>query len=226
MTHYRDWFRKSTWSAKDQVDFEAKLSRALPRRRAQLLRIQAGHLLSAAVGKRRKQLVVAAMALLNQMFKEYPDDIQAAQAHLSLAEGHCILGDYKEAESSFRQAIRQERAFPNVLANAPLEFAWFIVKERRRHLYREALRHLAAWKRDYDIGLNFPSDRFQYNAIKAVALNSMRQYSKAGSHAETALDALGATNSGLRYHPEVGLVEDCPAWIPRELQRIRRRLSH
>jgi len=72
-----DWFRRSTWTAQDEADFQANLGRSRSIfHKEQYLRIQAARL--AAVGS--EPLIEAALRLLDQLISQFPHDSQLALA--------------------------------------------------------------------------------------------------------------------------------------------------
>jgi hypothetical protein len=81
-----DWFRRKTWTQADQDAFFARLNRSRSAgKKAQYLRIQALSLQSAGT----EEMLRASIALLDQIFEEYPDAVDLAQAYLQKAE--CLL---------------------------------------------------------------------------------------------------------------------------------------
>lgn len=85
----KDWFRRSTWSASDKEEFEARLRRARPAGRAQYLRIQAVYLSETG----RDDLVPPAIELLDRLLAEYPDSMQVALAEQLRARCYERMGD-------------------------------------------------------------------------------------------------------------------------------------
>ena len=72
-----DWFRKKSWTKKDEEHFFAKLNRARKWGRPQYLRIQAVELIMT----KKPDLLKVAESLLIKMLDEYPDE----QSERSLA---------------------------------------------------------------------------------------------------------------------------------------------
>src|SRR5690349_9374034 len=86
-----EWFRRTTWSDADRVDFSARLKRSRGAgNKAQYLRIQAGHL--ADVGHH-----AAAIELLDQLLAEFPERVELAQAHAQKAKSLADLGQFAAA---------------------------------------------------------------------------------------------------------------------------------
>jgi hypothetical protein len=66
----KDWYRRTTWTEKDEEEFFAKLRRARKDGRAQYLKLQALEL----VNTRKRTLLKVAETLLKKILEEYPDD--------------------------------------------------------------------------------------------------------------------------------------------------------
>src|SRR5262245_1457138 len=112
-----EWFRRSTWTRADQDDFNARLRRSRPHSRSQYLRIQAVHL--AEAGR-----CTDALSLLETLIADYPDQLQLASAHRQRGECLMELGNANAALEAYQDAIRAQRAFPNVRTPAPLDFGF------------------------------------------------------------------------------------------------------
>jgi hypothetical protein len=98
----RDWFRSSTWDAKIEADFEARLRRARKDGRPQYIRIQATHLLDSSDPAVRE----AARGLLRRVIAEYPDDHEAKFATEQLGVSLAREGRLVEAEQALRETLR------------------------------------------------------------------------------------------------------------------------
>lgn len=95
----RGWFRSSDWSASAQRDFEARLKRARPHKRAQYLRIK-------ALALRQANEIDDAADLLRRITSEYADQwTEVALAHELLGDLSRIAGDLHNAEAEYRQSL-------------------------------------------------------------------------------------------------------------------------
>ena len=81
-----EWYRRTTWTDVDRVDFDTRLKRSRGTgNKAQYLRIQAYHL--AEVGNEE-----GAIQLLDRLFAEFPEKLQLAQAHEQKGSSLARLG--------------------------------------------------------------------------------------------------------------------------------------
>jgi tetratricopeptide (TPR) repeat protein len=200
-----DWYRRSTWSAADQEEFFTRLKRSrTPENKSQYLRIQAGYL--AEAGKH-----AAAVALLDQLFREFPGRFEAAQSHWQKAECMIALKRTEAAIDEFRASLQAQRDFPNVCTDCWLLFPWFIVREKMAALYDEAVAVLQEFKSDS--ALTFPIQQYQYAAARALIAAERGDKDTAREFAKTALHWETVNDSGFRYHPKLGLVDRIDADI-------------
>ena len=207
-----DWFRKQTWSAQDAADFEQRLRRSRgAANKAQYLRIQAAHL--AEVG-----LHEAALSLLSQLLRDFPEPGELASTYLQRAQSFIALRNFESAIESFRAALVAEDARPNMRPGTPLEFAWFIVTRERTDLYGEVesllLRH------EGKHGVTFPVERFKCAAARAMVAERDGRLMDARGFASEARNAAKEQHSGFRYHPDLGLVANVPAGVAQRLAAI------
>lgn len=87
-----DWFRRSSWTARDREEFDARLQRSRgPANKAQYLRIQALHLAEAG-------LHTAAIDLLDKLLREFPCRTELASAHQQRAES---LAKLRQPDAAF-----------------------------------------------------------------------------------------------------------------------------
>jgi len=176
------------------------------------LRIQALTLIQT----RNDELIRDGLSLTDRFMRDYPDDLFAALVHEHRAEAYEHLDEISAALQSYRDAMSAERVRPRVRSQAWLRFGWLVARRRLKHLYGEAETLL-------DEGFEpmpFPYMRFQYHATRAIILCEKGFSTHAQREAVTALEAAGATQSGLRFHSKIGLVRDVPMDIKRCLELI------
>ena len=204
-----EWYRRTSWGAAEEADFDRRLARSRAHNRSQYLRIQATHLVEA-----RPPLYDAALGLLSRLVDEYLDRTQLAQAHLQRAECLIALGREHEAIGAFRAALEAEREFPNSRTVAYLRFAYFIATTGRTDCFDEVLGVL----KEFGSGEVFPYERFLHNAALALIADGWGEGVAAREPARRALQAAEQSRSGFRYHPTFGLVEGADAGVVRRLR--------
>lgn len=186
-----DWFRNTQWDENIEASFQKKLARA--RQKSHYLRIQAGYL--------AERFPHSALRLLDQYFA-LGDDLEHAQAHVERATAYRSLGNVDAAIAAYEAALAREASFPNLLTQAYLELPYLIATQPIPARYQQALEVLDKGKtRPF-----FHSERFRWHCSVALIRASMGQIPEAGNAARAALTAAAQTDSGLRYHPKIGLV--------------------
>jgi len=198
-----DWFRKTTWSEADQADFFARLKRSRTvENKAQYLRIQASYLEN--VGS--PEFLKAAILLLDKMFTEFRSEFELASAYQQKASCLAKLGDIDGAINNYQRTLETEREIPRVKTYAFMEFGKLVAEKKLTRLYDEAL--IALETEMNSRGILFPSDTFNAFGIRSLITAERDQIQKAKDFAKVALEAAAKINSGLRYHPTIGLVRD------------------
>jgi tetratricopeptide (TPR) repeat protein len=198
-----DWFRKTSWSEADQADFFVRLKRCRTAyNKAQYLRIQAFHL----EGVGSYEMLRASLELLEKMFAEFPEQTQLASAYNQKASCLAKLGDIDNAIVNYQCALETERKFPRVKTNAFMDFGKLVAENKLMRFYDEALTVLEAELNSR--GIQFPADTFNAFGIRSLIAAQRGQTQEARKFAKVALEAAAKIDSGLRYHPTVGLVRD------------------
>lgn len=193
-----EWFRRRTWTDADRVDFNARLNRARgAESKGQYLRIQAWHLAEAGQHE-------GALELLERLFAEFPQKGELAQGHSQKAASLAELGRVEAAVEEYRAALQAQRDYPQVGTNAWLDFGWLVVEKELTALYEEASAVLQEFREDG--GIQFPASEYRYSAIQALLAEARGERSAASEFARKALAEAEKKESGLRYHPGVGLV--------------------
>jgi hypothetical protein len=186
-----DWFRNTTWDDAIEQVFDGKLRRA--RDKGQYLRIQAS-ILSHTNPE-------VALKLLGRYF-ELPLAFDHAQAHVDRANALLALDRLDEALGAYEAALAREAVFPNLRTQAALELPFIIASHGIEEQYVRALELLSHSKQS----LQFPVDHFRWHAASALIAAARGESGVAQGHAARAREAAKRDNSGLRYHPFIGLV--------------------
>jgi hypothetical protein len=185
-----DWFRNTEWNARVAQTFEEKLRRA--RRKEQYLRIQAC-VLTASHPE-------VAHALLDRYFT-FPDQVDAAQAHVDRAHAFLAQARIEDAVSAYERALTREAEFPNLLTQAYIDLPFEIATRGLSQHYDRALDLLHMHRGR----LTFPVDHFKWNAAQALIAKATRR-DTCYSFARAALEAADRRTSDFRYHSDLGLV--------------------
>jgi tetratricopeptide (TPR) repeat protein len=194
-----DWYRRSTWTAEDQADFQARLKRSRGSfHKAQYLRLQALALQEAGT----EALLVAALSLLEQLVREYPEPSQLASAHQQRAQCLANLGRYADAMASYEASFAAQRQAPNWKTEAYLDFGELVLGLKRADLYAQAVAVL----NEFGGGEQFPASQYRSATIRALTCNAAGDHRGARLHAAEALAAVAKTESPFRYHRKLGLV--------------------
>lgn len=186
-----DWYRNQDWNPEIEAQFYAKLRRA--RDKSQYLRIQASSL--------EASHPETALKLLEEYFA-LGEHFDRAQAYVDQARAFLTLGDVDRALESYERALAREREYPSLLTQAYLELPLLIAMMERREKYSLAIQLLDN-NRSQPL---FPADRFKWHAAYALITAATGDDGSARSYAKAALLDAASTDSGLRYHPQLGLV--------------------
>jgi len=193
-----EWFRRTTSTDADRVDFNARLKRSRgASSKAQFLRLQVLH--PAEAGHHD-----GAIELLDRLLTEFPDSIDIAQGHAQKADSLVRLGQTETAVEEYRAALQRERDFPNVRTSAWLDLGWFVVEKQLTGLYDEVMRVVDEFR---DVGgLRFPVMEYRCAAIQALLADARGEKTQAREFAKTALGEAAKEHSGLRYQQRSGLL--------------------
>lgn len=201
-----DWYRNDDWNPDIEAAFFGRLKKSRSER-AQYLKIQAQYLTTTHPE--------VALSLIQRYF-ETGDDFLIAPAHVIEAEACKTLGLIDEAIESYRLALKQEEVFPYVQTSANVDLALLIAKQGRKKLYTLA----AGLLQRSEPGVPFHRLEFESQAALALMARDEGNHEAAAEHASIALEHAKSTNSGLRYHPTVGLVGDAETELRKELESM------
>ena len=200
-----DWYRNEQWSDAIAQEFEVRLARARKDSRPQYIYIQAATLAEPAP--------TTAPALIDRYFETgdtfFVSDALAAQATALRASG-----DTDGAIRTWERTLAHEEANPHLTSTAAHDYVVFIATNKRRELYARATEVMA------DREEAFAIDAFLGLAIAALSAQASGKTALAGARAAKALEVAGIEDSGYRYHPGIGLVDERYTTIVHHMQRI------
>lgn len=209
-----NWYRRSSWTKEDQLDFFAHLRRARRDNRTQYLRIQAGYLLDTHA----RENIVSALQLLDMLLREYSSPTQLEQTYYEQARCFQALGQISEAIDSYRLAFAARRVTPNVRTYAPLSFGMLVVSNSLEQLYNETQEVFNSLVESNDI--IFPDAKYMYFAVSAIILERSGRLDAAAECAAKALNAASMQRSGFVRHPNIGLVKNRNTAIDAKLRKM------
>jgi tetratricopeptide (TPR) repeat protein len=206
-----EWYRRSTWTPEDEADFHARLKRAAKHNKSQYPRIQALHLMEAS-----PPLLEPALRLIDLAIENATHDMDVLVALSD--RGTCLerMGRVEQALATYLEVVVRQPADRSPSTFAWLDYAWLVARNGNADDYAQALELL---RMQDTYGLAFPIAVFKVEASRALILDAMGD-NGAREAALLALDAARRTHSGLRYHPDLGLVAGIDPTIEGRLRRI------
>jgi len=205
----RDWFRNQDWNDEIATAYFAKLQRA--RMKSEYLRIQAYYL--------RETYPLTALELIDLYFANQKDgepDVMDSSVHESKALALLNLGRTREALAALENALKREEEFPNSISDANMTYADLITREHMIEKYADALNVLSRYSDRYI----FPIQFYRLWGYRAVIFEDIGNMFDATKCAEKAMEYDEMTHSGLRYHPDLGLVQYPDDFLGTRLKNI------
>lgn len=206
-----EWYRSAEWDQEHQAEFRLKLGRARRSNRPQYRRIKASALL--ATGDRVREAAGRALLEDNLAQSDLPQ-YERTWALVTLARLDVARGLLTDAERSLREALAIGGPDASgTTGEEEIELAEILLAKGGDADIREAQALLD--RRASDMPL-FVRSRYRLAVAQARVSLSLADTSAAAAWASTALDLAAAQHSGLRYHPNQGLVsapEAQRAWL-------------
>lgn len=172
-----DWFRKRSWEADDQRDFEDRLARASADARPQYLRLQALELGESRPGD--------ALTLLKRALDGWPEHFETAATLGQCGDCLMALGDYEGAVEAYSLAVKRMRYHPGVQTQAWLSCVLAIAERGDRSRFRLAQQIL----REFGDRLDQPVVALRATAAGALIAQAEGRVEEAKAKAGTALEA-------------------------------------
>ncbi len=211
-----NWYRKKTWTTKDEEEFFAKLGRAREYNRVQYLRVQATELIET----KDKYLLSVAETLLNKILTDYPDDkTNKSQTYNSLGEIHKLREDFVTALMYFQKALEFENEFPNVITTAYLNFSETAIRLNKTNLYDDVEKLLT--RKINKNQLAFPSEKYITYSAMAIIFQYKGDTKQASVYAELA-ESNATAQTNLLWNPQkrkLGLVKNRITWLDKLVGR-------
>jgi hypothetical protein len=202
-----DWFRQANWTEQIEREFFVKLAKTRTQR-DQYLAIQAMTLANAQPE--------VALRLVDIYFKTKTTSFNDVRALDARARANQALGRVSESVSTMKEILETEREHPGFKTNTFTDFPYFVAVNRLSSEYDAALKTLI----DREADLAFPISRFKWHAAMSIINAELDNQALAKVHAKLAIDAASVVESGLRYHPGLGLVDERFGDVAAQLRRI------
>ncbi len=178
-----DWYRNTVWSPAIERAFLDRLARA---------RVQRGQYLAIQALTLAAHRPDVALALVERYFAAHAGGFDDGRALWARARAHLARGDTRAATTAYREVLDGPAPWRGAVA---LEYAHEVALRGIEAEYAQARALL-----DGAVGLTFPVERFLWHAAHAL-LDGDRVA------AQAALRAARERDSGLRHHPDLGLVD-------------------
>ncbi len=209
----QNWYRNTAWTPEIQSSFFARLERSRSNyNKAQYLRIQAYTLQHES----NPPLFDSALTLLDLLITDYPEPSELASAYLQRARCLDAIGRVTDATQSYLSSFAAEGAYSTIKTTVPIEFALFVIRHKLKKYYNLALRNLKG-RESLTI---FPIGQYQAFGSMAIIMADQGKIKEARIFAKGALAAAQKTDSGLQYHPTLGLVEHVDSDFHSKLESI------
>ena len=203
-----EWYRKITWTKKDEEEFFTKLGRARKDGRAQYLKIQAITL----IDTKKAKLLTVAEKLINKLFSDYPNDkFEKSSSFKALGDIYKHRKKIDEAIAYYRKAVDFEAICPNEISGADLEYAELIVKFKKEKHYNFVEKLIT--KQIKEDEMSFPLEKYKAYSILAIINKYKGNNIRAEKFALLAEENASAETSGFRYHKYLGLVIRRDQWL-------------
>jgi hypothetical protein len=202
-----NWFRQTEWSAQIERDFLTRLAKARSQR-DQYLVIQAMTLADSHSE--------VALRLIDHYFKTKTTNHHDVRALDAKARANISLGRESEAIGTMKEILELERFRPSHKTNTYTEFPYFVATHRISTEYDAALKTLVEREAD----LVFPVSRFQWHAAMSIINLERSNHELAKIHAKLAISIASVKDSGVRYHPDIGIVDERYRDTLKELRHI------
>lgn len=200
-----EWYRNETWNKEIEQSFEMRLKRSRTNsRKAQYLKIQAGHLLDSKKSRFKKKGV----ELLERLIDSYPEEeFDTMRAHELLGDFYLSKKSFQKAEKYFR--IVTEYYYENTRSGttglADIKLCEVIVLTNQKDKFEEAYQ-IGTEKFDKSM-LLMNNAKFYYTYIMANLCYVMEKRDEAYEFADMALELSEITEPQFKRHKTVGLVK-------------------
>jgi tetratricopeptide (TPR) repeat protein len=205
-----DWFRKKTWTEKDEEEFFAKLKRARKDGRPQYLKIQGIEL----VETKDEKLLEVAEVLLNKVLTEFHDDNFNKSSTLhTLGDIYKIRNDFDKALFYYKQSLDFEKNYPNVITQSYIDFSELVVRTKKEE-YFDYVENVLEKKLPSE---SFPISKYKIALILSYLNHVKNNNEKSKFYSNLAEENATAETSGFRYHKHLGLVKERNIWLEKLL---------
>lgn len=200
-----DWYTRDKWNPEFAEEFWQKISRKRdPRMKAQLIRIQAEHL-------EKSDLIDEALTLLHVILDEYSEIFDISQVYHQLGQCYIKKDKIDDAIETLKKSIAIENEKPNYQTGSWLTFAVLITEQKLTQYYDEFItivEQLSSKPGGIEARTRFPLDQYYFYGTLSNIEKHKGNIENSKKYVDLALAAAEKTESGFRYHPKLGLVQE------------------
>ncbi|WP_298529615.1 hypothetical protein [uncultured Christiangramia sp.] len=201
-----EWYRRKSWTKKDEEEFFNHLNRARNYNRAQYLKVKAIELIDTNDPK----LLEIAKSLLFKMLEEYPEEKnQISSAFKALGDVYRNQNSIENALKYYTKSLDFEEIYPNVRTESYLEYSELIIKTGKTDKYN-FVKELILERFGT---LIFPIEKYKTASILAIIYKKENDIESAMIYKNIAEENAKKENSGLTYHKYLGLVTKNEKWL-------------
>ena len=205
-----NWYRNTDWNDDIETQFLQRLKRSRGEyNKAQYARIQASYL--------SKEFPKISLKLIDMIITEWPSESHLADTYFLKAKCYIQLSySEKEIIENFKKSLEQQKIYPNSQNDAYLEYPIFVISNNLKEFYIDAKSVL----NENEDKTMFSVDRYKHYLCLAIITDSNGESELARDYADLALKECEKTESGLRYHPTVGLVKEIDQELNEKLIKL------
>lgn len=211
-----DWYRRKTWTEKDEIEYFAKLGRARKEGRAQYLKIQAIELIET----KNKNLLTVAEALLNKILTDYPDNkFERSSTYNNLGVIYKLRDNYETALHYFQKSLDYEKEYPKVITTSYLDFAETVIRAEKTELYESVFQLLS--KKLNENSFTFPNQYYITYSVMSVISMHKGEFEQAKVFADLA-DKFATAQTNSLWNPrknKIGVVKERVTWLDKLVER-------
>jgi|GEM_PF-153471 len=168
-----EWYKKTTWTKKDEENFFLKLRKA--KQKDSYLATQAKILLS----QKDKKLQDAGLALAKKVIDEYADYFHIRSVFIDVAEFYASRKNFEEAIKYYIEAVEDEIKRPYKIDYSYVKFGKFVVDNKIKKAYDDVIKYLLHFRKADPHFENRPLPNYETSKILAEIYKRKKNKEKA-----------------------------------------------